>query len=172
VRVPPLVVDPVMVSTSGARLLNEDAVGALEAKLLPLATLLTPNMDEAAILSGREVREEAHLEPAARAIYERFGVPVLVKGGHLRGVEEVVDCFFDGSDAYEYRAPYMSGVNTHGTGCTLAAAIAVYLMRGYDALEAVNEGREYLRKALGAAVPVGKAVALNHQFGPLPLEMV
>ena len=171
-RLPPLVVDPVMVATSGAKLLNDDAIGALERHILPLATVLTPNMDEAAILSGRRVETEDDLEAAARAIYDRCGVAVLVKGGHLKGVEEVVDCCFDGRDVYEYRAPYMRGINTHGTGCTLSAAIAVYLMRGYGAVDAMSEGREYLRKALAAGVPVGRAVALNHQFEPQALEMI
>jgi hydroxymethylpyrimidine/phosphomethylpyrimidine kinase len=171
-RVPPLVVDPVMVATSGAKLLNDDAIDALATRILPLATVITPNMDEAALLSGREVREEAHLEPAARALYDRFGVAVLVKGGHLQGVEEVVDCFFDGQDAYEYRAPFMHGVNTHGTGCTLSAAIAAYLMRGLAPLDAVGEAREYLRMALAKALPVGRAVALNHGHEPIPLEMI
>ncbi|HKI97938.1 MAG TPA: bifunctional hydroxymethylpyrimidine kinase/phosphomethylpyrimidine kinase [bacterium] len=170
--VPPLVVDPVMVATSGAKLLNDDAIGALEKLIVPLATVLTPNMDEAALLSQRTVESEADLEAAARAIYDRFGVAVLVKGGHLKAVDEVVDCFFDGQDAYEYRAPYMSGINTHGTGCTLSAAIAAYLMRGYPPLEAVGEGREYLRKTMADALPVGRDVALNHGFGPLRIEMI
>jgi hydroxymethylpyrimidine/phosphomethylpyrimidine kinase len=169
-RVPPLVVDPVMVATSGAKLLNDDAIGALRERILPLATLVTPNMDEAALLSGREVTREEHLEPAARAIHDRFGVPVLVKGGHLPNAEEVLDTLFDGADLYVYRAPRMAGVNTHGTGCTLAAAIAVYLMRGYGVLDAVNEGREYLTRTFANAIPVGSAVALNHNFAPLPLE--
>jgi hydroxymethylpyrimidine/phosphomethylpyrimidine kinase len=170
--VPPLVVDPVMVATSGAKLLNDDAIGALERRILPLATVVTPNMDEAAILSRRSVEREADLEPAARAIYDRFGVAVLVKGGHLKGVEEVVDCFFDGSDAFDYRGPYMSGINTHGTGCTLSAAIAVYLMRGMAPLDAVGAGREYLRGTMAGALPVGREVALNHGFRPLPLELI
>ncbi|HEX9844279.1 MAG TPA: bifunctional hydroxymethylpyrimidine kinase/phosphomethylpyrimidine kinase [bacterium] len=171
-RRPPLVVDPVMVATSGAKLLGDDAIGALERRMLPLATVITPNMDEAALLSGREVREEAHLEPAARAIFDKFGVAVLLKGGHLRDVEEVVDCFFDGEEAFEYRAPFMRGINTHGTGCTLSAAIAVYLMRGLPPLDAVSEAREYLRAALANGVPVGRDVVLNHAHAPIPLEML
>jgi hydroxymethylpyrimidine/phosphomethylpyrimidine kinase len=161
-----------MVATSGAKLLNDDAVAALEQHILPLATVLTPNMDEAALLAGRTVTSEEELEPAARAIFDRFGVPVLVKGGHLQGVEEVVDCFFDGNDVYEYRAPYMAGINTHGTGCTLSAAIAVYLMRGMEPLDAVGEAREFLRHAMTEALPVGREVALNHGFGPLPIALV
>ena len=171
-RVPPLVVDPVMVATSGAKLLNDDAIAALEQHILPLATIVTPNMDEAAILSGRPVETAEDLEVAARAIYDRCGVAVLVKGGHLKDVDEVVDCCFDGQDVYEYRAPFMHGINTHGTGCTLSAAIAVYLMRGYGPVDAMSEGREFLRKTLAEGLPVGKAVLLNHLFGPQAIEMV
>lgn len=169
---PPLVVDPVMVATSGARLLADDAVGALESRIIPLATLVTPNMDEAAILAGREVSAEAHLEPAARAIFERFGVAVLVKGGHLTDSEDVVDVLFDGREATEFRDPFMHGVNTHGSGCTLSAAIAVYLMRGLPVRDAVSEGRYYLRRAMGGALPVGRAIAINHAFAPVALEMM
>jgi len=87
-------------------------------------------------------------------------------------VEEVVDCFFDGEEAFEYRAPFMRGINTHGTGCTLSAAIAVYLMRGLPPLDAVSEAREYLRAALANGVPVGRDVVLNHAHAPIPLEML
>ena len=169
---PPLVVDPVMVASSGAKLLNDDAIGALEKRILPLAALITPNMDEAAILSGMEVSREAHLEPAARAIFDRFGVPVLVKGGHLPQAEEVLDVFCDGKEVCDYRSPFILSVNTHGSGCTLSAAIAVYLMRGFAAPDAVDMAREYLRKALGNAIPVGKTIAINHQFDPIAMAMV
>jgi len=169
---PPLVVDPVMVATSGAKLLNDDAIEALQSKILPLAALVTPNMGEAAILGGCACETEADLETAARAIYDRFGVPVLVKGGHLRDAEDVVDCYFDGEDVYENRELFMHGINTHGTGCTLSAAIAVYLHRGLPLLDAVSEGRNYLHNAMAGGVPVGREVFLNHQFGPIPLELV
>jgi hydroxymethylpyrimidine/phosphomethylpyrimidine kinase len=167
---PPLVVDPVMVATSGAKLLNDDAIGALETHILPLATLITPNVDEAAILSGRPVRTAGHLEEAARAIFGRFGAAVLVKGGHLAGGEEAVDCFYDGGEPRAFRDPFILGVNTHGTGCTLSAAIAVHLMRGWPTVDAVGEGRRFLRHTLGSALPVGRATVLNHAFAPLPLE--
>lgn len=169
---PPLVVDPVMVATSGAKLLNDDAIGALCERILPLATLVTPNMDEAAILSGRTVAGVDDLEPAARAIHERYGVAALVKGGHLADTEEAVDCFYDGEEVYTFRSPFKTGLNTHGTGCTLAAAIAVKLLRGYPPPDAVGEGRHYLQQTMANALPVGKAVALNHLYAPIALEMV
>jgi hydroxymethylpyrimidine/phosphomethylpyrimidine kinase len=166
---PPLVVDPVMVATSGAKLLNDDAIGALKERILPLATLLTPNMGEAALLSGRTVETEAHLEPAARALYDRFGVPVLVKGGHLRTAAEVVDCLYDGREARFFRDRFIPGLNSHGTGCTLSAAIAVKLLQGRPLAQAVAEGRHYLQETLARARPVGRETLLNHFFAPLPL---
>jgi len=169
---PPLVVDPVMVATSGATLLNDDAIGALESRILPLATVVTPNMAEAAILARCEVSGEAHLAEAARAIHERFGVPALVKGGHLADSEDVVDCLFDGKEIHTYRDSFILGVNTHGTGCTLSAALAVYLMRGLPLPDAVTMARAYLRQTLANALPVGGIVGLNHGFAPIPLEMV
>ena len=169
---PHLVVDPVMVATSGAKLLNDDAIQALETHILPLATVITPNMDEAAILAQRTVETEAHLEEAARAIFDRFGVPVLVKGGHLKDSSEVVDCIFDGEDVYEARDDFLDGLNTHGTGCTLSAAIAVYLFRGFGLVDAISEARHYLRETMMGALPIGRSVALNHQYAPRPLEMM
>ncbi len=169
---PPLVVDPVMVATSGAKLLGDDAIGALTEKMLPLATLVTPNMDEAAILSGMEVRTAGQIEPAARAIYDRYGVPVLLKGGHLTDEEQVLDLLFDGRVATPFRDLFLRGVDTHGSGCTLSASIAVHLMRGLPLADAVAEGRRFLRNGLGQALPVGSSMAINHQFAPVPIEMV
>ena len=168
---PPLVVDPVMVASSGARLLNEDALAALTGSLIPLATLVTPNMDEAAILAGLEVTDEAHLEPAAKAIFERCGVPVLVKGGHLEG-DEVLDVLYDGKEVTRFRDDFLRGVDTHGSGCTLSAGIAVYLFRGFPLADAVSEARRFLRKAMGNGLPVGRSVVINHQFAPTAIEMV
>ena len=167
---PPLVVDPVMVASSGAKLLNDDARVALMERLIPLANLVTPNMDEAAILSGLEVTESEHLEPAAKAIHNRCGVPVLVKGGHLGG-DEVLDVLYDGKEVTRFQDDFLRGVNTHGSGCTLSAAIAVYLMRGLPLPDAVSEARLYLRKAMGHGLPVGRSVAINHQFAPMAIEM-
>ncbi|MDH4249409.1 MAG: hydroxymethylpyrimidine/phosphomethylpyrimidine kinase, partial [Deltaproteobacteria bacterium] len=164
---PPLVVDPVMVATSGARLLNEDAIEALTRDLLPLADLITPNMNEAALLARRRVESLDDLDSAAKAIYQRFGRPVLVKGGHLKEALEVVDCLFDGKETRFFRGPFQPGLNTHGTGCTLSAAIAVMLMQGRTLADAVSLARQYLEHTLLHAVPVGRERLLNHQFAPL-----
>jgi hydroxymethylpyrimidine kinase/phosphomethylpyrimidine kinase len=169
---PPLVVDPVMVATSGAKLLDDGAMAALREKILPLATLVTPNMGEAAILSGMEVSAEAHLEPAARAIHDRFGVSVLVKGGHLSAGDELVDVLVHEGGVLEFRGERIAGVNTHGTGCTLSAAIAVFLMRGGTVPDAVARGRDYLRGTLAHGIQAGEARGLNHGFAPRPLQVV
>lgn len=170
----PLVVDPVMVATSGAKLLNDDAIGALQEKVLPLASLLTPNMDEAALLAGMAVEREADLEPAALAIRQRYGVPVLVKGGHLKGAERAVDVLWDGRDWQRFDAPFLERVNTHGTGCTLSSAIAVFLMRGHGQglAAAVGAAKNYLQQALAHSLPDGRGTALNHGVAPLPLQAV
>ena len=166
---PPPVVDPVMVATSGAHLLNDDAVGALCEHILPRAALITPNMDEAAILARRPVEREEHLEPAARIIQARFRVPVLVKGGHLRESSEAVDIFWDGTILRIFSSPYVEGKNPHGTGCTLSAAIAAHMARGCSLIDAIAEGKRYLHRALEESVPAGKSTALNHGFDPWPM---
>src|SRR5262249_50683701 len=136
-----LVVDPVMVATSGARLLKEDAIQALCDRILPLATVATPNMGEAALLAGMEVSTREHLEPAARALHRRFKVPILVKGGHLKESDDAIDCLFDGTTVKFFTDRFLVGINAHGTGCTLSAAIAVYLMRGLSIADAVGRAK-------------------------------
>ncbi len=163
---PPLVVDPVIVATSGAKLLRDDAIAALCERILPRATLVTPNLDEAALLLGRPLRAREDLEPAARALHERFGVAVLVKGGHLQNSLEAADCLFDGRTVHWYTRPFVRGVNVHGTGCTLSAAIAARLGAGLPLAQAVEQARAYLHAALVAAVRVGKDRALNHAHRP------
>jgi hydroxymethylpyrimidine/phosphomethylpyrimidine kinase len=168
-RRPPLVVDPVMVATSGARLLQEDAVALLCDRILPLATVITPNMDEAALLLGRPLAKRHDLELAARALHARFGRAALVKGGHLRGSAEAADCLFDGSTATWYLRPFVRGVNAHGTGCTLSAAIAAGLGAGLPLAEAVNQAKAYLHAALVAAPQAGKASVIHHTPQPAHL---
>lgn len=150
-----VVVDPVMVAKSGDRLLRPDAVDALRAELLPQAALLTPNLPEASDLTGLRVENEE----AMRAAGERLlgmGVPaVLVKGGHLEG-DEIVDLFVDGNRTVAFRGPRIATRATHGTGCTLSAAVAANLARGRGLLEAVERAREYLQTAMLRAVPLGR----------------
>jgi hydroxymethylpyrimidine kinase/phosphomethylpyrimidine kinase len=161
-RACPLVVDPVMVATSGARLLQPSAVRALQERLLPLATLVTPNLDEAVILVGRPLRSVEDLRGAAAEIHRRYGCAVLVKGGHLRGMEEAVDIFQDGRTELLLSAPFVRGVSTHGTGCTYSAAIAGHLALGRTLAAAVEQAKGYITRAIARSVRVGRHTALNH----------
>lgn len=161
---PHIVVDPVMVATSGARLLSEGAIDALVQVVLPLASVVTPNMDEAALLTGREVNTRDDLEPAAKALFDRVGIPALVKGGHLGDSGKATDVLWDGHNLEVFEAPYISGVNTHGTGCTLSSAIAVYLARGDALPDAVAQAKSYVQQAMTSAIRMGPSTALNHGF--------
>lgn len=161
---PHIVVDPVMVATSGARLLSEGAIDALVQVVLPLASVVTPNMDEAALLTGREVNTRDDLEPAAKALFDRVGIPALVKGGHLGDSGKATDVLWDGHNLEVFEAPYISGVNTHGTGCTLSSAIAVYLARGDALPDAVAQAKSYVQQAMTSAIRMGPNTALNHGF--------
>jgi hydroxymethylpyrimidine/phosphomethylpyrimidine kinase len=157
-----LVVDPVMVSKSGASLLHTTAERALRDALLPLALIVTPNAPEAAVLTGLEVHDEASAREAARVIHAMGARCVLVKGGHLAG-EETIDIFFDGEHFEVLRAPRISTRNTHGTGCTYSAAIAAYLGKGLSPFEAITGARAYLQRAIETSFPLGAGHGpLNH----------
>ena len=147
-RRPPLVVDPVMVATSGARLLKPSAIDLLKQELLPLAAIITPNLDEAEILLGEKLQSVEDLRAAARALHGLFGCPALVKGGHLRGLKQAVDIFYDGNEELLLSARFVRGVSTHGTGCTYSAALAGYLARGHSLSQAVRQAKEYITQAI------------------------
>jgi hydroxymethylpyrimidine/phosphomethylpyrimidine kinase len=167
-RPPPLVVDPVMVSTSGARLLKRSAVELLRKKLLPLAALVTPNLDEAGILVGRNLNSIEDLRRAAKEIHRTFGCAALVKGGHLRGGREAADIFFDGRDELLLTAPFVRGVSTHGTGCTYAAAITGYLARGRRLGDAVALAKDYVTSAIVRSRMARGHSLLNHRLADTP----
>jgi hydroxymethylpyrimidine/phosphomethylpyrimidine kinase len=160
-RRPPLVVDPVMVASSGARLLQPSAVRALMNELLPHAMLVTPNLDETEILTGRPLREVEDLRAAARAIHRRWGCAALVKGGHLRGLREAVDVLFDGRDEWLLRAPRIPGLSTHGTGCTYSAAVTAFLARGCPLAEAVTRAKAVVTTALARSYRAAGHDVLN-----------
>ena len=157
----PLVVDPVMISTSGSRLLKPSAIQSLKKHLLPLATLVTPNLDEASLLSGRKLKSIEDLRSAAKQIHEEFGCAALVKGGHLRNSREAVDIFFDGKNELLLSAPFVKGVHTHGTGCTYSAAVTGFLARGYGLSEAVARAKEFISQAIAQSYEMGKHSGLN-----------
>jgi hydroxymethylpyrimidine/phosphomethylpyrimidine kinase len=154
---PNLVVDPVAVSKHGDPLLRPDAVEALRTRLLPLATIVTPNLGEARLLTGVEPRSRADLQAAAIALAELGPRWVLVKGGHLPG-DEAVDLLWDGTSGIELRAPRVATPHTHGTGCTLASAIASNLAVGLDVATAVGEAKRFVSGAIAGAFPLGKGI--------------
>ncbi len=149
----PLVVDPVAVSAHGDRLLDPGAVGTLTGRLFPLATMVTPNLDEAELLTGIRATDEAGLLAAARALKDMGPQWVLVKGGHLPG--DPVDLLYDGQQVHTFTSPRLPDRHTHGTGCTLASAIASLLALGADVPAAVGTAREYLTGAIRAGFPLG-----------------
>jgi hydroxymethylpyrimidine kinase/phosphomethylpyrimidine kinase len=157
----PLVVDPLMAATSGARLLEPGAIRALCSKLLPLATLITPNVPEAEALTGLNLRSPEDLRQAAREIRRRFGCAVLVKGGHLRGLRQAVDLFFDGRNELMMSAPFVRGIRTHGTGCAYSAAITAYLTRGLPLGQAVTRAKEFVTNAIAGSRTAGNYSVLN-----------
>ncbi|MCS7251980.1 MAG: bifunctional hydroxymethylpyrimidine kinase/phosphomethylpyrimidine kinase [Thermoflexus sp.] len=150
-RVERLVVDPVMRAKSGDPLLRPEAQEALIRHLFPMATVVTPNLHEARALVGRDLRSRADMREAARIIYEMGPRWVVVKGGHLEGDDHSVDVVFNGQDFYELGAPRVDTVNTHGTGCTFASAIAAGLAKGLPPLEAIRQAKDYLTALLQAS---------------------
>lgn len=160
-RRPPLVVDPVMISTSGRRLLERSAVAALTERLLPLVTLITPNLLEAEVLTGMTLRSPEDLRRAARELRRRFGCAALVKGGHLRGGSEAVDVFYDGATELMLSAPLVQGVRTHGTGCTYSAAITAHLARGFALPKAVELAKVHITGAIAHSQRVARYRVLN-----------
>jgi hydroxymethylpyrimidine/phosphomethylpyrimidine kinase len=151
---PHVVIDPVMVSKSGALLLRSDAMEAVRLRLLPLAEMVTPNIPEAERLSGVTISDEATAREAARRIAAHGARTVLVKGGHAAGAESV-DLFHDGRIFESFRGPRLATRNTHGTGCTLSAAIAALLALGSSPLEAAFRAKAWLHDAIRAAPGLG-----------------
>ncbi len=160
---PNLVVDPVMVAKSGDPLLRRDAVAALRDLLLPLAAVVTPNLPEAAVLTGRDLDSQADVRRAAREIVALGARAVVLKGGHAEG-DTATDLLYDGRRFREYSAPRIDTTSTHGTGCTFASAIAAYLALGQPLPEAVGHAKEYVTEALRHAYPIGAGHGPLHHF--------
>lgn len=158
-RVSRLVIDPVMISSSGQRLLSREAEEVLKEKLLPLARVVTPNLHEGGVLAGSRIRTREEMRAAARKIHKLGPKYVLLKGGHLRG--EPVDVLFDGRKFFEYKGRRIPTPHTHGTGCTLSAAIAVELGKGHSVPEAVERARAFIHSAIRWGLPLG------HGAGPV-----
>lgn len=158
-----LIIDPVMVSTSGCRLMQEDALDVFVSELLPMATLLTPNIPEAEILAGMKIQNNEDIKAAAKAICQLGCKYVLIKGGHFEGSEKIDYLFADGKQVTSYRGMSINTRNTHGTGCTLSSAITSYLAREFDMNTAIAMAKTYLTGAILA----GKGVEIGEGHGPV-----
>lgn len=158
-----LIIDPVMVSTSGCRLMQEDALDVFISELLPMATLLTPNIPEAEILANMKIQNNEDIKLAAQAICQLGCKYVLIKGGHFEGSEKIDYLFADGKQVTSYRGMSINTRNTHGTGCTLSSAITAYLAREMDMNTAIAMAKTYLTGAILA----GKGVEIGEGHGPV-----
>ena len=158
-----IVVDPVMVATSGSVLLKTDAVETLEKELLPLAEVVTPNIPEAEILSGMAIKTKEDMLAAAEKISKTYGCAVLLKGGH--SINDANDYLYVNGEGHWFEGKRIDNPNTHGTGCTLSSAIASNLAKGYELPEAVKRAKDYISGALGAMLDLGKGSGpMKHAF--------
>lgn len=162
-----LVVDPVMVSRHGDRLIDDRAVSSLRSVLLPIAKIVTPNRFEAQLLSGLEIDSLDRMKDAAAKIYHLAGSPVLLKGGGMEGSLRGIDVWFDGNLGQVLRTENIDTPNTHGTGCTLSAAIAANLALGQDLLLAVRQAKDYVTTALKYSLNIGRGSGPVGHFFPL-----
>jgi hydroxymethylpyrimidine/phosphomethylpyrimidine kinase len=176
-ELPLVVVDPVLVSTNGERLLDADGVQAMISELLPLARVVTPNLPEAEALSGLRITSPEDARGAARRIHEMGAAAVIITGGHGSEIRdqgsgmEVVDLLFDGHAFHEFRAPRIDSRQTHGTGCTFASAVAVGLALGHDLPDAARRGQQYVGGAIAHAPAIGHGRGpLNHFWNIRTLE--
>ena len=158
-----LVVDPVMVATSGSKLISDDAIGTLKHELLPLATVITPNIPETEVITGMQVRTQEDMIRAAKWIYEQYGCAALCKGGHQ--INDANDLLYRDGDYRWFYGKRIPNPNTHGTGCTLSSAIASNLAKGESLDEAVLYAKNYISGALAAMLDLGKGSGpMNHAF--------
>ncbi len=160
----PLVVDPVMISTSGFKLLQDDAIHLLIDRLIPLATLVTPNTHEAGLLVGGEIQTLEDAKDAAWRIKAMGPEAVLVKGGHLESESEAVDVFYDGVSFAYFKAPFIDTPHTHGTGCTYASAIAANLAKGMALASAIERAKRYVTEAIRHGLAIGQGQGPTHHF--------
>ena len=160
-----IVVDPVMVATSGSKLISDEACDTLISKLIPIATVITPNIPEAEVLCGRKIENAQDMEAAAKAIYDKIGTDtaVLVKGGHERNTAN--DCLYIKGGTFWFEGKRVENDNTHGTGCTLSSAIACNLAMGHTMQESVENAKRYITGALQAGLNLGKGSGpLEHTY--------
>ena len=158
-----IVVDPVMVATSGSSLMKTDAVKTLTDELLPIATLVTPNIPEAEVLSGLSIENKEDMQKAAKTIGDSYGCAVLLKGGH--NINDANDLLYENREYHWFEGKRIDNPNTHGTGCTLSSAIASNLAKGFTLAESVQRAKEYISGALSAQLNLGQGSGpMKHNF--------
>lgn len=158
-----IVLDPVMVATSGAKLISDTAIDTLKTALIPIASVITPNIPEAEVLTGMKISSAEDMEKAAKAIYESYGCSVLIKGGH--SLNDANDYLYSESGGKWFMGERINNPNTHGTGCTLSSAIASNLALGFDIPASVQRAKKYLSGALSAMLDLGKGSGpMDHAF--------
>ena len=159
---PTLIIDPVMVATSGAVLLKPAALKKLKSLIIPRAALVTPNLDEAELLLGRKIKNHQAMKDALKGLYDIYGVPFLLKGGHLKG-NQALDIYYNGKQFREYKAPWVKGRIGHGTGCTYSAAITASIARGASMPQAISKAKDFITCSLKHSLkyPQGHQ-SLNH----------
>lgn len=158
-----IVVDPVMVATSGAKLIEDDAISSLTSRLLPISDVVTPNIPEAEILSGMKIHNKDDMEKSARIISETYGCDVLLKGGH--SICDANDLLYSGGDFTWFVGKKINNPNTHGTGCTLSSAIAANLAKGYNMVQSIKRAKKYITGALEDMMNLGKGSGpMNHAY--------
>ncbi len=164
-RIKNLVIDTVFKSKNGKDLLSQKGIKTLIEKLLPFGTVITPNIPEAEIISGMEIKNVEDMIKAAKKVHKINNRFVVVKGGHLPELEKAVDVVFDGKDIIKLEFPFVNTKNTHGTGCTYSAAIAAYLAKGYEPIKAIRLAKSYLHGAIENSLNIGKGKGpLNHNW--------
>jgi hydroxymethylpyrimidine/phosphomethylpyrimidine kinase len=157
----PLVIDPIIVATSGDRLLAPAAIEAYTNELFPLATLITPNLDEAEQLLGTKIADRRSMRPSGKELEKKLGTAILLKGGHLGG-DRAIDLLFANGKVIEFAAPFVRGLATHGTGCTYSAAITAGLAKGLSLEEAIIQAKKFVTKSIRNHFQWGNLHALNH----------
>lgn len=170
----PVVFDPVMISTSGHKLIEDKTIDYIVEKLFPIAYVITPNLDEASVLSGISIKTTDQMLEAGKKIMKLGVNALLLKGGHLQG-DTITSLFFQGDEVYTFTFEKYATKNTHGSGCTLSSAIAAYIAKGHTLLSAVTEAQNYVQKAIfyGKDITIGKGSGpLNHFFDPIPMAVI
>jgi len=158
----PLVVDPVFAATSGSKLIQDEGIELLKESLLPMATVITPNIPEAEILTGLTITNPGHMKDAGEILFHRYGCAVLMKGGHLK--DRALDILIDGDGTKQYEFPLVKGVNNHGSGCTLASAIAAAMARGEELRKAVDIAKVFINNSLNQSLSLSPGINVMNHF--------